>query len=103
MAHVLKEYGADTVRRIERNTYLMLMGSSVGSASLISFFIISYRLMQKSEKQDIAITAILLIVTGFWRVINHQKHNKLNGNIDILASEMKSSNRPSSDESSSDI
>lgn len=96
MAGVMKEYGSATVRRLERTTYLMLMGSSIGSALLINFFIISYRFTEKGKIHDIAISAIFLLLTVGCVIINRKKYKELNRNIEILASEIKSSNNLSS-------
>jgi len=49
MADIQKNYGVDTIRRIERTIYLKHVGATIGSASLISCLILLVPLISDTE------------------------------------------------------
>lgn len=84
-----EKYGPNTIRRIERENYLDRLARTIGSATLISFFILFFHLIIKYLrindidiiKLDIIIISILALITYVCVKEDRRWFNKLRKNL----------------------
>ena len=89
MADIQKNYGVDTIRRIERTIYLKHVGAAIGSASLISCLILLVPLIKYQFRGwDCVIISVLAVLTIVCLLENRWKLNQQNETLKNLADNM---------------
>jgi hypothetical protein len=97
ISDLLKKYGPDIIRRLERTTYFVHIGASFGTASFIGFQILFwahvYRLLgwiksinYSFEYSLFLISLPILFLFCLW--YNHQKIKEFNGHLDYLMKDL---------------
>jgi len=90
MADIQKNYGVDTIRRIERTIYLKHVGATIGSTSLISCLILLVPLIKYQFREgDCVIISVLAVLTIVCLLGNRRKLNQQNETLKNLADNMK--------------
>lgn len=84
LADILKKYGPDTIKRIERENYLERFARTIGSASLISSCVLIFSFIMYNRFGDLIISLILVVITIVCLKENKRWVKKLRENIEHL-------------------
>lgn len=91
MADIQKNYGPDTILRIERIIYLKTIGSAICSASLISFLILLIPLVKYHRISNFIVFSFLVLLTIICRIENRKMLDKQNETLRNFAEDIKKS------------